>query len=282
MVFTSENISTTPAIQVRWVAPSSSEGDKTMQKSVTEIDPQKNMSSLSTTIIVGGFTMKWHLTNGPASISNEVVMWEKRNYTASNKKDLNLMTILNLVHKSKVQRVDESNLWKTLLKHRWDADLLKTNPCLNEGQILKVVYKTGQDLNLINGSNLWNWIPEENLDLGKKLYLILRHCPGTLIEKAKLSALFDSLLINENLNTVVAATMHNIQPRAGDNIKDLTAINMWYQRLDERYNFSLGSVIHPLLDSESLLELKMLKPPFMKKINNTTKANRSAVSGKIQ
>ena len=116
MVFTSENISTTPAIQVRWVAPSSSEGDKTMQKSVTEIDPQKNMSSLSTTIIVGGFTMKWHLTNGPASISNEVVMWEKRNYTASNKKDLNLMTILNLVHKSKVQRVDEST--GKHLKHR--------------------------------------------------------------------------------------------------------------------------------------------------------------------
>ena len=76
--------------------------------------------------------------------------------------------------------------------------------------------------------------------------------------------------------------MRNIQPMAGDNIKDFTAINMWYERLDERYNFSLGSVIHPLLDSESLLELKMLKPPFMKKINNTTKANRSAVSGKIQ
>ena len=61
--------------------------------------------------------------------------------------------------------------------------------------------------------------------------------------------MFESLLTNENLNTVVAATMHTIQPRAGDNIKDFTAINMWYQRLEERYNFSLGPNILPLDDN---------------------------------
>ena len=91
-----------------------------------------------------------------------------------------------------------------------------------------------------------------------------------------MSNLFESLITNENLNTVVAATMHNIQPRAGDNIKDFTAINMWYQRLDERYNFSLGKAILPLLTTDMLLQLTALNPPFLKNLsqlaNNTSQA----------
>ena len=85
--------------------------------------------------------------------------------------------------------------------------------------------------------------------------------PAELVEAAKLSKLFESLITTENLNTVVAATMHNIQPRAGDNIKDFTAINMWYQRLDERYNFSLGYAVLPLMTTDNLRELANLKPP---------------------
>ena len=57
--------------------------------------------------------------------------------------------------------------------------------------------------------------------------------------------------------------MHNIKPRAGDNIKDFAAINMWYQRLGERYNFSLGPNILPLLTETNLFQLKNLKPPFL-------------------
>ena len=58
--------------------------------------------------------------------------------------------------------------------------------------------------------------------------------------------------------------MQNIQPRAGDNIKDLTAINMWYERLDKRYNFSFGPFILPLLKTDNLTKLVELDPPFMK------------------
>ena len=57
--------------------------------------------------------------------------------------------------------------------------------------------------------------------------------------------------------------MHNIQPRAGDNIKDFTAINMWYQRLDERYNVSLGPHVLGLLTSENLTQLTALDPPYL-------------------
>ena len=80
----------------------------------------------------------------------------------------------------------------------------------------------------------------------------------------------------------MASTLRNIQPMAGDNIKDFTAINMWYERLDKRYNFSLESVILPLLNFKSLAELEMLEPPFMKKVNNTINAKRSSVIGKIR
>ena len=75
--------------------------------------------------------------------------------------------------------------------------------------------------------------------------------------------MFESLLTNHSLNTVVAATMENIQPRAGDNIKDFTAINMWYERLGERYNFSLGSNVLPLLTSDDLEQLDTLDPPYL-------------------
>ena len=70
------------------------------------------------------------------------------------------------------------------------------------------------------------------------------------------------------MNSVVAATMENIQPRAGDNIKDFTSINMWYKRLDQRYNFSLGPAILPMLTTDNLMHLTMLDPPYL--VDNTT------------
>ena len=186
------------------------------------------------------------------------------------------------MRESKIKGIRESEVWKTLLKHRWDSDFLKTNAlCLDENQMFEVIYKTALDLKINFG---YLWIPEEDLRFGTELFSAIHYCPETLIEAAKLSKLFESLITNENLNTVVAATMHNIQPRSGDNIKDFTAINMWYQRLDERYNFSLGSAILPLMTSDNLEQLETVDPPFMKEIkalvNDTQYENLSALSGK--
>ena len=191
-----------------------------------------------------------------------------------------MMTLMNLVRESKIRKVQRREIWKTLLKHRWDIGILKTSPCLNQNQVAEVIYKTGQELNIRYD---WNhWIPEEDLAFGTELYSALHNCPKDLVEAAKLSALFESLLTNHSLNTVVAATMHNIQPRAGDNIKDFTAINMWYERLDERYNFSLGSNILPLLTTDNLKQLKTLTPPFLKAVvNDAQNDNISRLVGKI-
>ena len=75
--------------------------------------------------------------------------------------------------------------------------------------------------------------------------------------------MFESILIEENLNTVVAATVHNIQPGANDNVIDFTEINKWYKMLNERYNLTLAPNIYPLLMPDDLSQLKLLLPPFI-------------------
>ena len=94
--------------------------------------------------------------------------------------------------------VSQGEVWKALLKHRWDIGILGTSPCLNENQIAEVIVKTGQDLNLKYDWNIW--IHEEDLAFGTQLYTTLCQCPGKLVEAAKLSAFFDSLLTSQCIN----------------------------------------------------------------------------------
>ena len=83
------------------------------------------------------------------------------------------------------------------------------------------------------------------------------------------------------MNTIVSATMHNIQP--ANNLIDFSAINMWYERLDKRYNFSLGPAILSMLTSATLLELSKLDPPYLKDykdLNEEKYDNLSSLFGK--
>ena len=207
-----------------------------------------------------GFKLNWNFF-GTTKVAQINHIWKWKNQQNSNEGDLNMMAIMNLVRESKIKRISKGEIWKSLLSHRWNIEILRSNSCLNDSQVAEVISKTGQDLKINYDWNLW--IPEEDIRFGTELYTVLQHCPAKLIEATMLSKFFDSLITNENLNTVVAATMHNIQPRAGDNIKDFTAINMWYQRLDERYNFSLGPNILPLMTRDNLTDLTALDPPFM-------------------
>ena len=213
------------------------------------------------------------------TIDNLASLWEKKEQQSLNGKEADIMTIMNLVRESKIHGIKKEEVWKTLLKHRWDIGILKTSRCLNRSQVEEVVLKTSKDLKLKYYLDLW--IPEEDLAFGTELYSILQ-CPRQLVEAARLSALFGSLLTNQNLNTVVASTMENIQPRAGDNIKDFTAINMWYERLDERYNFSLGSNILPLMTTDNLRQLETLDPPYLQQHKGVINEHKmSELFGKI-
>ena len=97
-----------------------------------------------------------------------------RNQKSTDEKDLNMMTIMNLVRESKIYKVERREIWKTLLKHRWNSGILKTSSCLNENQVSEVIYKTGQHLHIKYDWNLW--ISEEDLAFGTELYSML-HCP---------------------------------------------------------------------------------------------------------
>ena len=96
-----------------------------------------------------------------------------------------------------------------------------------------------------------------------------RDCPDHLVEAAKLSHFFESLLTNHSLETLVAATVNSIQPRAGDSIKDFTAINMWYEQLNQRYNFSMEPIITALLTNDQLRQLGTLESPYLKSVNTS-------------
>ena len=162
---------------------------------------------------------------------------------------------------SKIKKVSENVVWEVLLKHRWDKETLKHSKCLDELQIAGVVFKAIQELGLEYTSDAW--LREEDLSLGTEFYSALYYCPDHLLEAARLSVFFESLISSHSLRTVVAATMHNIQPRAADRIRDFTAINNWYRFLDGRFNLSLGPAIFNIFTSEELAKLGALQPPFL-------------------
>ena len=146
VVFTFENISTTPAIQVRWVAQ-------------PNIEKEYGNQAVQNNSQIPGFKIGWELcgqSEGINNVSQSKYKWMKFNQNSSKEKGLDIMTIMSLVRKSKRQGIHESEVWKTLLKHRWDIDFLKTNSsCLNENQRAEVIYKTTQDLKVNFDWNLW-------------------------------------------------------------------------------------------------------------------------------
>ena len=154
LIFTSGNIST-PAIQFRWVPHASS-------TDVAKSDSQGRLYSR------GGFRLKWQLVNSAncnetTKIKETISVWKIK---SRRERNLTMMAVMNLVRQGKIQKASESKVWKTLLKHRWDSTILKTNPCLNESQVAEVIYKTGQDLKIKYDWNLW--IPDEDPSLGNR------------------------------------------------------------------------------------------------------------------
>ena len=172
----------------------------------------------------------------------------------------NVLTLMKMVRESKRNNVDEKDLWKSLLKNRWNIETTKNSLLLNDVHEYDVILKTAKELGL--GHDVDKWVPSEDLSFGIELFSIMEY-PFQVAEEAKLSQFFRHLLTNHSLNTVVASSMRNLQPLAGDDVKNFTLINMWYERLDERYNFSLGANILPLMTSENLKQLGTLDTPFL-------------------
>ena len=226
-----------------------------------------------------GIEIKWLIKNRSMSDLDE----QGNNHILGEKSPNEVMTlVLGLVKQSKINKVDEKQVWSALLNQRWTVlrqwqDFMNPFECLEESFQSSVIMGTIMELGLLphNSSS----VSEEDLAFGIELYSVIYHCPSNILEAAKLAVFFESLLTNYNLNTVVAATLHNIQPN--NNVEDFTAINMWYERLEERYNFSLGPAIIGLMTSDNLMELSKLDPPYLMKDYKDLDGNITILFGKI-
>ena len=261
LIFTGKNLSV-PALQFKWATQPIIQGvihEDIIQgnRSAGQVENKDNSNSN----VVGGFAMKWHVNgSNTTNDSNKEQLWNQKYNPDENNQ--NVLTLMKLVRECKRKNVDEKDLWKSLLKHRWSSGILKYSPCLNEYQEKRVILKTAQELNLDHSVD--TRVPDEDLAFGKELFAVMK-CPYARTgEAAKMLQLFKHLLTSHSLKTVVASTIRNIQPMAGDAVKDFTAINMWYERLDSRYNFSLGPAILPLLRTDNLTQLAKLDPPYLK------------------
>ena len=248
LVFSSKNIST---LQFKWVEEESSNH-----------------------IVIGGFRLKWYLEGfNEASTNGRGTNWKlKRDQTHSMDRRI-MRTALNLVREARKHKVSERDIWNSVLKQRWNINTLsRAKVCLtNRAAYQHKIIKAAQELNLTISFD--SWIPEGDLALGAQLLSAIWYCPHQLVEAAKLSVFFEFLLTNHSLEAVVAATMNSIQPRGGNTIKDFTAMNMWYNELDKRYNFSIDPIVATLSTSDQLKQLKKLDPPFMKDVNGNTLLN---------
>ena len=119
-------------------------------------------------------------------------IWTKKNRTKSTERNWNLWSLVNLARESKIKKVSENVVWEVLLKHRWDKETLKHSKCLDELQIAGVVFKAIQELGLEYTSDAW--LREEDLSLGTEFYSALYYCPDHLLEAARLSVFFQSLI----------------------------------------------------------------------------------------
>ena len=129
---------------------------------------------------------------------------------------------------------------------------------------LSVLYKIEYDWNIR--------IDKEVIEFGKQIYGVVLFCPSHLTESRKLNDFFKNFLYDVNydpqkkseVNSLVAATFHSLIPGAGSNIKDLTPLNIWYEALGQRYNFSLGPIILGFMTTDRLAQLAKLDVPFLK------------------
>ena len=176
--------------------------------------------------------------------------------------------MVNLAQTSRVQNKTDQ-LRNEVLKQRWSSEILATEPCLDDRKAKFVINHTREELTL--DYKKYEEISEEDITLGVELFSYIHSCEKKMVEAAKLSVFFEKLLTDHTLETIVASTMNNMQPRVGDKLDDLTAMNMWFEHLDKKLNFSLGPLLIGLSSTSQLKRLKELNPPFLRKYANFTK-----------
>ena len=221
------------------------------------------------TEVIGGYTVNWHLRGKENSTDNENIketgFWKVKEGQDLRISNWNLMFLMSLVQESKIANLAKERVRGAIMKYRWRRENILDSPCLNQSQIFDVILRAGHDLDL--KPDYTPWIRDNDIVFGFELYSILHYCSKNLGDAAKMFVFFEHLITHHSLETVIAATMNSIPPRADKRMQDFSSINMWYKQLDKIYNFALGPVQAMFSSTKELKILNKLKPPFLDGFN---------------
>ena len=237
-------------------------------------------------ITIGGVKLTWKIKHHDASLELAQERdtssrkgdgeWKLKQNQESKDMTWDLVGLINLAEKLDGDMNREGQAWKALLKFKEELTTGSCGSgCMCTDHIPEVLFELGQELRLNIGFN--TLLPDDySVKLGFQMYVALLYCPDHHDEAKRLSLFFESLLTNQTLGTVLAATFNNLETGLDSDIMDYTTMHMWhnylYKKLDARYNFSLGASVIALSTTEQLVELAKLDPPYLREYGQLEEA----------
>ena len=179
----------------------------------------------------------------------------------------NFGKIAKLVHQSREQQVEMSEIWRVVLDQRWTAATLNntkgSDHCYNTIEEDVVIEKIRTELKIEDTNRTNNVDPDKYLQETLETFSLLFFCPPQhLVEAVKLGIFYKNLIKNESPRTLVMATMNSLRPNNWFENKNL--LNELFTELDKEYNFQLGPVLIALSPSSQLDQLAKLDLPYLK------------------
>ena len=173
--------------------------------------------------------------------------------------------IAKLVHQSREQQVEMSEIWRVVLDQRWTAATLNNTKgseyCYNTIEEDVVIEKIRTELNVEDTNTTNNVDPDKYLQETLETFSLLFFCPPQhLVEAVKLGIFYKNLIKNESPRTLVMATMNSLRPNNWFENKNL--LNELFTELDKEYNFQLGPALIAISSERQLEEMVILELPF--------------------
>ena len=213
---------------------------------------------------IGGFTLTWFIKDNETQQNPDVLdlneSWKPE--TESMYEGSLLFETVDLVSQGMRQKLDADSLWETLLRHRWSKKILRdSSPHLTEETKDLVLRDVNRELRLTYSEAV---VSDEELLLGSKLFFVLHYYLDTLEESAKLSIFYNDLLRNQNLRTIVQATLDNVLPGT-EAIRDFAGMVQFFNELDSIYHFTkdLTPSMMAILSFDQLEELTQIGMNFL-------------------
>ena len=180
----------------------------------------------------------------------------------------NFGKIAKLVHQSREQQVEMSEIWRVVLDQRWTAATLNntkgSDHCYNTIEEDVVIEKIRTELKIKDTNTTNNVDPDKYLQETLETFSLFYFCPPQrLVEAVKLGIFYKNLIENESPRTLVMATMKHISPNS-NKFDNKNLLHKIFNELDKEYNFQLGPALIALFPSSQLDQLAKLDLPYLK------------------